>query len=1243
MTTITRHEMLSGSKDDRLKDMRDSLRAMGVNVSNDRTDILDTFLTKRRYFDTNIFSTFAQGDDIKDLDTANKAKFSRALDTVEKMPSMFSKGGNPTWSAIKDYAAAGVTDPTNLLSILAGAFTLGSGGAAVWGAKEAAKQGVKASLKAKVRALGNKAVLKSLAVEGAVAGTGGFGQALRRQNVDMDLGRRKKDDYNLLEAGTQGVLEGVLSPLAGAGMNIAGTGVLGGIKQASKATGISDSTAIAGTKNFIEKWFLPYGGLDEASVRSLEISQKEFAPLKAKLEQNSIMFEKIFKRDFNIKNQDDIDLVNAAMSRDKIASQKLETRSPDMKKAIDEWRGLVEESQKLSTETLQASDYLKEIYQRDPNYVRTWYEKFGKHGRIPFQKWIQQPEHTDFVNRFITQIGKNEELGIRLGVIDPKTKKYITDDPAKLKDVVAKALEKEYIVDPTKRQKYGALKQRDPDLDKLLKELWGENSNPAIRATETIMGIVEPVTDIKMAGSLADSLLNRGLAFRAIGGNDAVRANMASIAAKEKGITEPLVKLVTGRDVRGTVLDPDSPFIIRSDLYADELKEVYIPKSLANKLKVMTENQQFITDNVLVNSMAGVQGYLKKFKTVYNPFAHPRNILGAGQYVINSGNLRGFGEYLKYLKTASPEEKSAFMDKINKLGLRGSAVELNQILNRISDSADDPNLLRRVITGFGTLGVSEFERTQLGKKVSRFATGVYSGTDDLGKVMTFMSERVKAKKVWDAMDDIGKEASRAKYIKEFGAPLDKQGKALTGKQLDNQVLDEMATQKALNVVPVYSRIPKILEAMRGIPILGSFTAFPAENLRNKYKILKLGAEEIRDGFETGNRELVKTGANRLTAQGAMAGAATVAAYTYNSVMGTDKAMDMIREASPEWQKYHALQVRPGEDGKLYVTDLSYLNPDQYVLDMIMPLMVTAANGEDITNTLDNGMSSIIENMYKPFLDPSLLTQFSTQMFKAITSDESTAADALAKAYKLQEPGIIKLGRELAGDFNVLKDLGTFGKEFQIRTDPLYYGEDRANFNDTKDLATKLAKYGIPTGSQLAMAPFSLSIKEREFDPKKQMGFTLKTLVGDSNRKWNKTTSDIRKRLQDTDLQFNLKGLLEKYNEALEEQYVSQQGVNQLINSYEKYYGPQAVRKLLHTKVIKEAGGLSNTEINQLIKNRFTPSRLPTTFWSKLINTNPELGKYIPKYRNEFNKIYRQYLNRELSKDLPEINISKGNN
>ena len=45
-----------------------SLRGMGDNtVSADPKDILDTFLTQRRYFDVNLGSTIVQGNKIKDL------------------------------------------------------------------------------------------------------------------------------------------------------------------------------------------------------------------------------------------------------------------------------------------------------------------------------------------------------------------------------------------------------------------------------------------------------------------------------------------------------------------------------------------------------------------------------------------------------------------------------------------------------------------------------------------------------------------------------------------------------------------------------------------------------------------------------------------------------------------------------------------------------------------------------------------------------------------------------------------------------------------------------------------------------------------------------------------------------------------------------------------------------------------------------------------------------------------------
>ena len=58
---------------------------------------------------------------------------------------------------------------------------------------------------------------------------------------------------------------------------------------------------------------------------------------------------------------------------------------------------------------------------------------------------------------------------------------------------------------------------------------------------------------------------------------------------------------------------------------------------------------------------------MKKGKTVYNPFAHARNFLGMLQYTANSGNLRGIGDFAKYLATASSTEKQAFKNNINKL------------------------------------------------------------------------------------------------------------------------------------------------------------------------------------------------------------------------------------------------------------------------------------------------------------------------------------------------------------------------------------------------------------------------------------------------------------------------------------------------------------------------------------------------------------------------------------------------
>ena len=238
-------------RDDKfLNDAWNSLNAQGINVSDNRKDILDRFLTNKRYFDTNIASTFVIGDNVKDMSEANKQSYSNAVTKIEQLPSIGKAGAAPTSSLIKDYLVAGVTDPTNLISILAGAFTFGTGTAAVQAGKETAKAGVKKLLKAKVSALTKnqqrKALAKTLAAEGAIAGAGGFTQNIKAQDVDMAIGRREPGKFNVGSALAQGALEGIASPVAGialAGIGKAGIKGVKGVGNIARNTKAGEASA----------------------------------------------------------------------------------------------------------------------------------------------------------------------------------------------------------------------------------------------------------------------------------------------------------------------------------------------------------------------------------------------------------------------------------------------------------------------------------------------------------------------------------------------------------------------------------------------------------------------------------------------------------------------------------------------------------------------------------------------------------------------------------------------------------------------------------------------------------------------------------------------------------------------------------------------------------------------------------------------------------------------------------------
>ena len=277
------------------------LKDMGERVSSDPKDILDTFIEKRRAFDTNIFSTYSQGTDIAEASNAVKLNYRAAIDKLDQMPDFYEKGGAPTGGALFDYVYYGATDPTNLLSILAGAFTLpagGTGAAGVFGAKQAATAGIREAMKAKLKASISKPVLKAMALEGTIAGAGGATQGVLSQETDMDIGRREKGDYDYTNIALQGLLEGTLSPVAGIGLNLSGTFGKEVARKIPKGVEKIPSTFLTPsgkTINDSARWgtqwlkrnFLPPPSQDAQIQRLYELLTEKFKPILERTEKNS--------------------------------------------------------------------------------------------------------------------------------------------------------------------------------------------------------------------------------------------------------------------------------------------------------------------------------------------------------------------------------------------------------------------------------------------------------------------------------------------------------------------------------------------------------------------------------------------------------------------------------------------------------------------------------------------------------------------------------------------------------------------------------------------------------------------------------------------------------------------------------------------------------------------------------------------------------------------------------------------
>jgi hypothetical protein len=298
-----------------------------------------------------------------------------------------------------------------------------------------------------------------------------------------------------------------------------------------------------------------------------------------------------------------------------------------------------------------------------------------------------------------------------------------------------------------------------------------------------------------------------------------------------------------------------------------------------------------------VKVLVTANAYAKFSKTILSPITHVRNFVSNPSFLLANGNLHGFMESGKSVKSMvvellphsvteklmgkeGAEETSAYVRKLIRLGVLQDSAHGGELQAVLNDSV------------VGEMSMAEFTDHSLKRAVKRIGKGfidLYQAEDAFWKVLNF-------------------EAERAKYAK---AKPD-----WTADQVDN-----IAAEITRNQMPTYSLVPEGVKDLRRFPFLGNFVSFTSEVIRNNYNI----ARRIKQ--EMGDPDLRGIGAKRAAGFMAAHSAHVILAAMFRGFLGVDdEDEDAVRALAAPWDVDSQLLFLPSEEGSPKFINLSYSDP-----------------------------------------------------------------------------------------------------------------------------------------------------------------------------------------------------------------------------------------------------------------------------------------------------------------------------
>ena len=395
---------------------------------------------------------------------------------------------------------------------------------------------------------------------------------------------------------------------------------------------------------------------------------------------------------------------------------------------------------------------------------------------------------------------------------------------------------------------------------------------------------------------------------------------------------------------------------------------VTLPEISNAVLSTKTQFDNFF-DNAFYSNIMQLKAGAQIAKTIFSPMTQIRNVTTASFFPLASGLIgtrSSLGDAFKLVAddifTGAKTNLEALNKEIDDLVTRG-VIDQNIQVGEIKNIMDQ-----------ASKGKISFNSFMSNSTVKKFVD-VYQGGDNIWKIY---SDRFYRSALKEAFGDPKATPDLVlKNVKEWYRTVAKdefiESSVLTGgKKSADDALKEVSAYLVTNTIPTYSKVPKVIQALRNLP-LGNFVAFPAEILRTSANLLTIGARELTSS----NPFIRQMGARRLIgASMTFGGIGTIVEKTAEQVTGvSEDLMDRAKRSFvPIYEKNAKLipMSKPDENGNFKYYNFSYSNPYDALIRPFNTVVNAFGNGRLNQESVD---TIVFKSLFGDSKTPGALGEF----------------------------------------------------------------------------------------------------------------------------------------------------------------------------------------------------------------------------------------------------------------------------